>query len=121
MGPTPATCVHGPRTPPAPGHDSVTALLQDVDTAFLMKADLETNVEALEQEINFMKGLFEEVPAAMLSSRWLGRGQEGKKASARQVPGAGPQGIADAQGVRLSEVGLCRSQALRSLRKAPGH
>lgn len=38
--------------------------LQDVDTAFLMKADLETNVEALVQEINFLKGLYEEVPAA---------------------------------------------------------
>ncbi|KAM4840500.1 keratin, type II cuticular Hb2 [Urocitellus parryii] len=36
------------------------ALKKDVDTAFLVKADLETNVEALEQEINFMKGLFEE-------------------------------------------------------------
>lgn len=37
---------------------------QDVDTAFLMKADLETNVEALVQEIDFLKGLYEEVPAA---------------------------------------------------------
>lgn len=39
---------------------------QDVDTAFLMKADLETNVEALVQEIDFLKGLYEEVPAAMM-------------------------------------------------------
>lgn len=35
--------------------------VQDVDTAFLMKADLETNVEALVQEIDFLKGLYEEV------------------------------------------------------------
>lgn len=39
---------------------------QDVDAAFLMKADLETNVEALVQEIDFLKGLYEEVPAAAL-------------------------------------------------------
>lgn len=39
---------------------------QDVDTAFLMKADLETNVEALVQEIDFLKSLYEEVPAATL-------------------------------------------------------
>ncbi|XP_019579910.2 keratin, type II cuticular Hb2 [Rhinolophus sinicus] len=35
-------------------------LKKDVDTAFLMKADLETNMEALVQEINFLKGLYEE-------------------------------------------------------------
>lgn len=29
-----------------------------------MKSDLETNVEALVQEIDFLKGLYEEVPAA---------------------------------------------------------
>lgn len=39
---------------------------QDVDTAFLMKADLETNAEALVQEIDFLKGLYEEVPTAPL-------------------------------------------------------
>lgn len=39
---------------------------QDVDTAFLIKADLETNVEALLQEIDFLKGLYEEVPTAPL-------------------------------------------------------
>lgn len=33
-----------------------------------MKADLETNVEALVQEIDFLKGLYEEVPAATLPS-----------------------------------------------------
>lgn len=32
-----------------------------------MKADLETNMEALVQEINFLKGLYEEVAAATLS------------------------------------------------------
>lgn len=34
----------------------------------MMKADLETNVEALVQEIDFLKGLYEEVPAATLPS-----------------------------------------------------
>ncbi|EGW05449.1 Keratin, type II cuticular Hb2 [Cricetulus griseus] len=42
-----------------PGHGFVT-VLQDVDTAFLVKADLETNLEALEHEIEFLKALFEE-------------------------------------------------------------
>ena len=42
----------------------VSAWLQEVDTAFLIKADLETNAEALVQEIDFLKGLYEEVPAA---------------------------------------------------------
>ncbi|XP_004461010.1 keratin, type II cuticular Hb2 [Dasypus novemcinctus] len=36
------------------------SLKKDVDTAFLVKADLETNVEALVQEIDFLKGLHEE-------------------------------------------------------------
>ncbi|XP_006163235.1 keratin, type II cuticular Hb2 [Tupaia chinensis] len=36
------------------------ALKKDVDTAFLMKADLETNAEALAQEIDFLRGLYEE-------------------------------------------------------------
>ncbi|XP_012371613.2 keratin, type II cuticular Hb2 [Octodon degus] len=44
------------------------ALKKDVDTAFLVKADLETNVEALELEINFLKNLFEE-EIAMLQSQ----------------------------------------------------
>ena len=39
---------------------------QDMDTAFLIKADLETNVEVLVQEIDFLKSLYEEVPAALL-------------------------------------------------------
>lgn len=60
---------HSPPPPPGLGHGSVTALLQDVDTAFLVKADLETNVEALEHEINFLKALFEEVN--LLSARRL--------------------------------------------------
>lgn len=32
----------------------------------MMKADLETNVEALVQEIDFLKGLYEEVTAATI-------------------------------------------------------
>lgn len=43
-------------------------VLQDVDTAFLVKADLETNLEALEHEIEFLKALFEEVFTATRSS-----------------------------------------------------
>lgn len=39
-------------------------MLQDVDTAFLVKADLETNLEVLEHEIEFLKALFEEVSMA---------------------------------------------------------
>lgn len=44
-------------------------MLQDVDTAFLVKADLETNLEALEHEIEFLKALFEEVLTATRSTR----------------------------------------------------
>lgn len=40
-----------------------------------MKADLETNMEALVQEINFLKGLYEEVAAAALSIGGRPRGQ----------------------------------------------
>uniref|UniRef100_A0A8C6BT49 IF rod domain-containing protein n=1 Tax=Monodon monoceros TaxID=40151 RepID=A0A8C6BT49_MONMO len=36
------------------------ALKKDMDTAFLIKADLETNVEVLVQEIDFLKSLYEE-------------------------------------------------------------
>lgn len=50
-----------------PGHGSST-VLQDVDTAFLVKADLETNLEALEHEIEFLKALFEEVLSVAWSS-----------------------------------------------------
>lgn len=49
------------------GHGSST-VLQDVDTAFLVKADLETNLEALEHEIEFLKALFEEVLSVTRSS-----------------------------------------------------
>uniref|UniRef100_G1SDF4 Keratin 82 n=1 Tax=Oryctolagus cuniculus TaxID=9986 RepID=G1SDF4_RABIT len=35
-------------------------LKKEVDTVFLVKADLETNMEALVQEINFLKNLYEE-------------------------------------------------------------
>lgn len=37
-----------------------------MDTAFLVKADLETNMEALVQEISFLKDLYEEVPSTCL-------------------------------------------------------
>uniref|UniRef100_A0A8C0CQG2 Keratin 82 n=1 Tax=Balaenoptera musculus TaxID=9771 RepID=A0A8C0CQG2_BALMU len=37
------------------------ALKKDMDTAFLIKADLETNVEVLVQEIDFLKSLYEEI------------------------------------------------------------
>ena len=60
--PLPPACLGGG---PARSH-SVPALLQDVDTAFLMKADLETNAEALVQEIDFLKSLYEEVPTALI-------------------------------------------------------
>lgn len=43
-------------------------MLQDVDTAFLVKADLETNLEALENEIGFLRVLYEEVFTATRSS-----------------------------------------------------
>eukprot|EP00069_Balaena_mysticetus_P013450 bmy_22066T0 len=36
------------------------ALKKDMDTAFLIKADVETNVEVLVQEIDFLKSLYEE-------------------------------------------------------------
>lgn len=49
---------------------TVLSLLQDVDTAFLVKADLETNLEALEHETEFLKALFEEVLKATRSSLW---------------------------------------------------
>lgn len=35
--------------------------MQDVDTAFLNKSDLEANVDALAQEIEFLKALYMEV------------------------------------------------------------
>lgn len=37
-----------------------------MDTAFLINSDLEINAEALIHEINFLKTLYTEVPAAML-------------------------------------------------------
>ena len=37
--------------------------MQDVDTAFLSKADLEANVDTLIQEIDFLKTLYEAVMA----------------------------------------------------------
>lgn len=35
--------------------------LQDVDSAYLRRSDLETNSEALTQEIDFLRRLYEEV------------------------------------------------------------
>lgn len=35
--------------------------MQDVDAAFLTKSDLEANVDALIQEIEFLKALYQEV------------------------------------------------------------
>lgn len=44
-----------------------------------MKSDLETNLEALLQEIDFLKGLYEEVPAAPLpAGAWSGGGSVGR-------------------------------------------
>ena len=44
-------------------HFILLSLMQDVDTAFLSKADLEDNVETLIQEIDFLKTLYEAVRA----------------------------------------------------------
>lgn len=40
------------------------SLSQDVDCAYLRKSDLEANTEALTQEIDFLRRLYEEVRAA---------------------------------------------------------
>lgn len=40
---------------------SKTLPFQDVDCAYLRKSDLEANVEALTQEIDFLRRLYEEV------------------------------------------------------------
>lgn len=42
--------------PPSP-----VCLHQDIDGAYLRKADLEANVEALKEEIGFLQALYEEV------------------------------------------------------------
>lgn len=34
---------------------------QDIDSAYLRKADLEANVEALREEMGFLQALYEEV------------------------------------------------------------
>uniref|UniRef100_A0A8C9BN37 Keratin 75 n=1 Tax=Phocoena sinus TaxID=42100 RepID=A0A8C9BN37_PHOSS len=51
---------------PSAENESV-ALKKDMDTAFLIKADLETNVEVLVQEIDFLKSLYEEEISLLLS------------------------------------------------------
>ena len=44
-------------------HFILLSLMQDVDTAFLSKADLEANVDTLTQEIDFLKMLYTAVRA----------------------------------------------------------
>lgn len=39
---------------------------QDVDSAYLVKADLEDKVGALTDEINFLRSVYEEVPTVLL-------------------------------------------------------
>lgn len=36
-------------------------LHQDIDSAYLRKADLEANVDALKEEMHFLQALYEEV------------------------------------------------------------
>lgn len=43
--------------------------MQDVDAAFLNKSDLEANVDALAQEIEFLKALYLEVRPFCKNSR----------------------------------------------------
>lgn len=49
------------------GSGSHIPLSQDVDCAYLRKSDQEANVEALTEEIDFLRQLYEEVRAA---ARW---------------------------------------------------
>jgi hypothetical protein len=48
--------------------------MQDVDTAFLNKSDLEANVDALTQEIEFLKALYLEVRLIFSRQASLGKG-----------------------------------------------
>lgn len=52
--------------------------LQDIDCAYLCKADLEANVEALKEEMGFLRSLHDEVsvPVHLRRSRW-GRDEGG--------------------------------------------
>lgn len=43
------------------GSELIPLFMQDVDTAFLNKSDLEANVDALAQEVEFLKALYLEV------------------------------------------------------------
>lgn len=47
-------------------HLILLSFMQDVDTAFLKKSDLETNVNTLAQEIDFLKTLYMAVRAHLL-------------------------------------------------------
>lgn len=89
--------------------------LQDVDTAFLMKADLETNVEALVQEIDFLKGLYEEVPAATLPI-----GGSSGASPVRTVGGQAPaQGMFQGRAGRERACGGISMGLLVSVREPP--
>lgn len=50
---------------------------QDVDCAYLRKSDLEANVEALVEESNFLKRLYDEVRGPLPTSLEEGREGEG--------------------------------------------
>lgn len=49
-------------------HLILLSFMQDVDSNFLHKSDLEANVETLAQEIDFLKTLYMEVRAHPLSA-----------------------------------------------------
>lgn len=51
-------------------------LHQDIDSAYLRKADLEANVEALRAEMHFLRALYEEV-SLPVSGRAMERGGRG--------------------------------------------
>lgn len=64
LDPTPLACPTAAGSPECPGGAGLTALChptQDVDCAYLRKSDLEANAEALVQEIDFLRRLYEEV------------------------------------------------------------
>lgn len=46
----------------------VCVCVQDVDSAYLVKADLEDKVGSLTDEINFLRNIYEEVPQPVRAS-----------------------------------------------------
>lgn len=42
--------------------------VQDVDSAYLVKADLEDKVGSLTDEINFLRNIYEEVPSTLMDT-----------------------------------------------------